>query len=139
VLPPMWDASMLNRLPVLIVEDEALIALELAIAVENIKGEVVGPVATVADALEALSLTSVMAAVLDANLLDRDVTPVALALIEKKIPFVVHSALGLPDDLRAMFPDLPFVPKPSRPADVVLRLAAEINAGRLAAEREAAA
>jgi DNA-binding LytR/AlgR family response regulator len=129
---------MRDRLPILIVEDEALIALDLAWAIEDAKDEVVGPVATVAEALKLLQLLQLLqqreigAAVLDANLLDRDITPVALALIEKHIPFVIHSAIGVPDELRDAFPDLPQVRKPTPPAVVVAQLEAEIDALRLA-------
>ena len=42
----LWVPTVLNRAPILIVEDEPFIALELQLSVEHAGGEVVGPVAT---------------------------------------------------------------------------------------------
>lgn len=107
---------------VLIVEDECMIAIGLAFAAEDAGAFVVGPVATVAAALELLETIKIDAAILDANLLDRDITPVALRLIDDAVPFVIHSAIGLPADLAAVFPDIPQITKPARPKTVVRRL-----------------
>lgn len=104
---------------ILIVEDESLIALGLALAAEDAGAEVVGPVATVAEAMVLLHAGEVHAAVLDANLLDGLATPVASHLTERSLPFVVHSAIGLPDEIAAMFPHAPLIRKPARPEHVV--------------------
>ena len=95
---------MLNQLPVLVVEDEALIALDLVEAIKQVEGVPVGPIATVEEAMRLIDIQPVKAAILDANLLDRDVTPLALALIERDIPFVIHTATGLPKELAEQHP-----------------------------------
>jgi ActR/RegA family two-component response regulator len=110
---------MFSGISVLIVEDEAILALDLACAVEDLDGKVIGPVATVADAFSLLATEPVAAAVLDANLLDGDVTSLALALIHRAVPFVVHTGTGLPDELAAVHPHLPVVTKPAS-ANIVL-------------------
>ena len=74
---------------VLIVEDDAYIALDLAGAVEDAHGQVAGPVACVRDALDVLETTHVDAAILDAQLCDRDVTPLAMLLKQRGVPFVI--------------------------------------------------
>lgn len=107
---------------ILIVEDECMTVIALAFAAEDAGAMVIGPVATVSAALELLQTVKIDAAILDANLLDRDLTPVALRLIEDAVPFVIHSAVGLPADLSAVFPDVPQVAKPARPETVVRRL-----------------
>ena len=72
---------MLDRRRILIAEDEAFIAFELATAVENAGGQVVGPVASVSEGLRLLDREDVDAAILDVRLIDRDVTPIATLLL----------------------------------------------------------
>jgi DNA-binding NarL/FixJ family response regulator len=119
---------MLKGTPVLIVENEHLIALGLSLAVEDNHGTVIGPVATVAEALTLIARGSVGAAILDASLDDRDVTPVALCLIAQDVPFVVHTGTGLPVALAAQYPDLPVVMKPRRSQDVIATLVQHLRA-----------
>jgi DNA-binding NtrC family response regulator len=104
---------MLNGLPILIVEDDPLIALNLATAIEDLDGRPIWPVVTVEAALKILETETIEAAILDANLLDRDITPVAIALTEKAVPFVIHSGTGIPEELAAKYPHLPLVMKPA--------------------------
>jgi DNA-binding NtrC family response regulator len=107
---------------ILIVEDETLIALDMADCVEAAGGRVVGPVATVAGALTLLEAIPVDAAILDANLADRDVTPVALLLTARKIPTIIYSGTGLPDELAARHPSIPLMFKPKPVTELVKRL-----------------
>ncbi len=107
------------KIPILIVEDEAFIALSLSLAAEDTGAVVIGPVSTVAEALDLLDQSTIYAAVLDANLQDRDVTPLALRLIEKAVPFVIHTGTGLPAELAAIHPPIAVIMKPT-PAPVVL-------------------
>jgi len=120
---------MLKGLPVLIVENEPLIALDLSDAVQDRDGIVIGPVPTVAEALALLAGQPVGAAILDARLDDRDITPLAIRLIEQAVPFVIHSGTGLPDELAASHPDLPVILKPKRPQEVVATLEQRLLAG----------
>jgi len=116
-----------DQLPILIVEDELLIALALADAVEECAGTVVGPVATVAEALALMDTRSIAAAVLDAQLVDRDVTPVALRLFEQGVPFVIHTGTGLPVELAALLPNVPVAMKPLKAPIVVACLLNEMR------------
>ncbi|MET0375298.1 MAG: response regulator [Rhizorhabdus sp.] len=111
-----------ERLSILIVEDEAVIALGLAFAAEDAGAEVVGPFDSIADALALLANTCVDAAILDVNLRDRDITPVALALIERAVPFVVQTGTGLPVELAEACRHIPVMNKPASPDAVVSRL-----------------
>ena len=112
---------------ILIVEDEPLLAMDLAEAVEELEGVVIGPVSTVATALELLENVSVTAAILDANLLDRDITPVALRLAGAGVTLVVYTGTGLPPEVLAQRPDLPVLRKPATAQLVVKRLICEIQ------------
>jgi len=113
--------------PILIVEDDALIALSLALAVEEAQAQVIGPAATVAEALALIAGQPISAAILDANLPDGNITPLAVALAADGIPFVVFTGTGLPPDLADVLPNTPVVMKPACPTVVLDRLAGEIR------------
>ena len=63
-------------------------------------------------------------AILDGNLLDGPITPVALALCDRSVPLVVFTGLGLPAELQRSHPDIPVILKPS-PYEAVIRAIAE--------------
>jgi two-component SAPR family response regulator len=77
---------------VLVVEDEFVIALDLQLALYRLGCEVLGPVASVAESLVLLRHERPDAAVLDINLRDGLVTPVAEQLIVMGVPFVLVTA-----------------------------------------------
>jgi DNA-binding response OmpR family regulator len=114
---------MINGLNVLVVEDEELIALNIAEAVAEAGGQVIGPVPSVAEALAIVDREAIDAAILDANLLDRDITPVVTALLARGTPLVVHTAAGLPDELHGLKALIPVVAKPAPPHQVITVLA----------------
>jgi CheY-like chemotaxis protein len=103
---------LLNHAPILVVEDEPYLALELTTAIEEAGGEVVGPVGNVTAALALLQKHAVAAAVLDVQLSDRDVTPVAEALVALRVPVVFQSARTLPPDLQRRCPGAVVYKKP---------------------------
>lgn len=113
---------------ILIVEDDVYTATDLANAVEDANGRVVGPFAYVSEALLSVSSLEVDAAIVDAQLCDRDVTPLALLLAQKQVPFVIHSGTGSPTALAGTHPDLPVLMKPSHPRHVIATLLSEMNA-----------
>lgn len=117
---------MLNRSLVLVAEDQVFIALDLALAIEDAGGEVAGPVASVKEALALIKTRPIAAAILDANLTDGDITPVAVLLLEAGIPIIIQSGVGLAPELAARFPDLEVHIKPYIAADLVAQLGALI-------------
>ncbi len=104
---------MLHYACILICEDDFLIGLDLSMSVEAAGGHVVGPVASVTEAMTLLDERPVDGAILDVNLKDGEVTPVALRLLEWNVPVVVQSGVGLPDDLKTVSA-LPLFLKPCR-------------------------
>lgn len=78
---------------VLIVEDAVLLALELETGLSEAGAEVVGPAYELEEAMALLD-RPIDAAVLDANLNGRSVTPVAEALALRKVPFVFATGYG---------------------------------------------
>ena len=86
--PGPHGESKLRGQRVLIVEDEALVAMDLARVLTQAGALVVGPAGNIEDALDLVSQEAFDRAILDVNLGGRMVTPVAAALADKGIPFV---------------------------------------------------
>ena len=118
---------MLDDKPVLIVEDNVYLALDLSQAVEESSGRVVGPVGTVAEALLLIEDELIAAALLDSQLADRDVTPVVMALASKGVPFVIHSTTGLPPEIEQLHPDVPLLVKPLHAEAILTCLVTEME------------
>ena len=121
---------MLNDRRVLIAEDEAMVALDLAHSVEAAHGEVVGPFATVKDGLVYLAHDDVHAAILDVHLADRDVSPLALTLLKRGSPVVFHTSSDIPEEIVKRHGRLPICRKPIPAEHVVFHLGKALgNAG----------
>jgi two-component SAPR family response regulator len=73
---------------VLIIEDEYVVALDIASAVTTRGGVVIGPVGTVDGALKAINNADVDGAILDVSLRGKLGFEVADALADRHIPFV---------------------------------------------------
>jgi len=95
---------------VLIVEDAVLLALELETGLSDAGAEVVGPAYELEEAM-ALLERPIDAAVLDANLNGRSVTPVAEALAQRNVPFVFATGYGDTGGAPGGF-DAPVIRKP---------------------------
>ena len=119
---------MFNRSTILVVEDEPIVAVDLACAVVELGGTVLGPVPSLAYAFNLLETLVPDGAILDAILIDGEVTPLALHLHACGVPFVLHSGTGLPAALAAVAPDIPVLMKPTASERVAALLAAEIDA-----------
>ena len=104
---------MLTDVRILILEDEPITALDLANAVGKAGGIVVGPSVTVAAALALLDEQDVSAAILDVNLPDGVSTPVAIRLLNRGIPVILHTGIGAPQELLQRYPDVPVYGKPA--------------------------
>ena len=105
---------------VLVVEDEFLLAMELELLLERHGYRVLGPAATVAEALRLLAAETPDAALLDVNLRGEMVTPVAGALRALGVPFVLASAY----DRSELTPELAGAPNLGKPANERRLLAA---------------
>jgi CheY-like chemotaxis protein len=103
---------------ILVVEDEFLIALDIAGALEQGGLVVIGPLASISDALEALKQEVVDGALLDANLGGQPVGRIADALLARKVPFAFVSGYGR-DQLPSQHRGAPLVRKPFTGADLL--------------------
>ncbi|HEV2363141.1 MAG TPA: hypothetical protein VGS12_02975 [Caulobacteraceae bacterium] len=120
---------MLNGAPILVAEDQTYIALDLALAIEDAGGEVVGPAASVAEALDLLATVNIAAAILDVDLVDGDCSAVVEALANRRIPTIVQTGVAVAPALPALFPDLIIHIKPYVASKLVAQLETMIGRG----------
>jgi CheY-like chemotaxis protein len=108
---------------VLVVEDEFLLAMHLELLLELHGYRVLGPAPTVAEALRLLDGAAPDVALLDVNLRNEMVTPVAGRLRALAIPFVLASAYDSPDLTAAELDGAPNVGKPTSDGQLLAALA----------------
>jgi CheY-like chemotaxis protein len=113
----------MSRYRILIVDDEPMLALDIASEVELAGYRVVGPATNVAAALALLRTEGCDAAILDVNLGREDAGPIAQALKELCIPFVVVSGYARAQQ-PLIFASVPFVAKPVCNAELMAALGA---------------
>ncbi len=104
---------------ILLAEDEAIIALELADSLEREGFEVAGPFTTCADAEGWLKAHQPSGAILDNALKDGPCEVLAGDLQRRGIPFVVYSGHSRTPDLPVVFADVPWIVKPA-PTEALL-------------------
>ncbi len=121
-IPAVQPADNDDAPRVLIVEDEALVALELSNALRMAGFSVLGPATTVRSGLTLAAHEGFDVAVLDLNLNGALSTPIADVLIERGIPFLVASGYDLATMLPPHLHDLPTLQKPTDSAVLVSRL-----------------
>jgi ActR/RegA family two-component response regulator len=112
------NAGPLTGQHLLIVEDEYIIASDLARSLEERGAEVVGLAGSVEDALELVAANGarIDCAVLDVNLRDERVYPVADALIALGLPFIFttgYDTVAIPDAYSC-------APRCEKPVDIML-------------------
>lgn len=118
---------------VLLVEDEALIAMNVEDMLDTLGYVVVATAAAVEEALAAVEGGGIDAALLDVNLRGRPSFPVADALAARGVPFVFATGYGT-GGLREDFRDRPVLQKPFKLRDMERALSGALS-GALAADR----
>jgi PAS domain S-box-containing protein len=113
---------------ILVVEDSALIALEIEEAVREAGFEVVGPVARLPAALELVQSHSVDGALLDINLDGVQVYPLADLLRARGVPIVFATGYDRRTVLPPRFSTVPTLAKPFSPSDLARLLAETLKA-----------
>ncbi len=109
------------RRRILVVEDEPLVALEVAHVLTEARFDVVGPTRDVAGALSLLDGRGCDAAVLDINLGHETSEPVALELTKRRTPFVTLSGYS-PAQQGSSFDGAPALSKPLQPELLIATL-----------------
>jgi DNA-binding response OmpR family regulator len=103
---------------ILVLEDEPLVAVDIAATIADAGWQVVGPAGSVPRALRLIEERGCHAAVLDANLGGTSAAPVADTLKALGIPFIVLSGYNA-EQLPAALSRAPFLTKPSDPEELV--------------------
>ncbi len=106
---------------ILVVEDEALVAMLVEDALLDAGALVIGPAATVREAIALLDREEPHAAVLDMNLAGETSTPVADVLAARGVPFVVATGYGA-DGLPHAHAAVPVLAKPYDPGELTAAL-----------------
>lgn len=113
---------------VLVVEDEALIAMALEDILLDLGCDVVGPASTVDGALEFAERERLDGALLDINVRGTLIYPVAERLIERGVPVVLCSGYAMTSAIPPPFSALPQIAKPYNPAMVRATLQSAFSA-----------
>jgi CheY-like chemotaxis protein len=130
------DTQRLEGSRLLIVEDDYMIAADLAFQCERLGAKVIGPACSVQDALELIEKYAgdLDGAALDINLNGERVFPVADALIARDIPFIFATGY----DKKLIPPAYAQVPRCDKPIDtgvMAKALAAHMERRRTAATK----
>jgi DNA-binding response OmpR family regulator len=104
---------------VLVLEDEALIGLNLRDDLQDAGYRVEGPFNTCAAALGWLQTVTPDTAILDAALKDGPCREIALELTRREVPFLIYSGYHEDRQLLAEFPRTTWIEKPA-PSDVLV-------------------
>lgn len=105
---------------ILVVEDEALIALQLEMEIEDIGHTVAGTCMNLPECLQFIEGTEIDGAILDVDLRGVDVFPAAEKLRQKNIPFVFHTGHGNKHQIEERFPRSTVFKKPTS-TDIMLK------------------
>lgn len=137
----MGKVEILKGMPVLVVEDDQLQALDLVHSLKEAGALVIGPAADVSDANRIIQTFRCRAAILDFRLGTDDASPLAAELYRRRTPFVIHtgydpSCIASPD-----WAGCKLIAKPSDMAKLIKTIAVLVRWRRLArhVERQRAA
>jgi len=111
VLPAARDGAPDHRSGVLVVEDDALLALSIEDLLATAGVQVIGPTGSAGAALALIARGRPAYAILDVNLGKDTAEPVARELRRLQVPFLCVSAYSA-DQLPAVFQGVPFFQKP---------------------------
>jgi DNA-binding response OmpR family regulator len=113
----------LDGLRILVVEDEALIAMMLEDLLKQSGAIVLGPVGTAAEAVKLIEQSSLDCAILDYKLIDGSSLRVADALVKLDVPFVFASGCHA-SAIDSRYPNAPFLEKAFDSAELLAAISA---------------
>jgi light-regulated signal transduction histidine kinase (bacteriophytochrome)/CheY-like chemotaxis protein len=130
--PPHAGGAPMLRRRVLVVEDSALVAMELDSALAAAGATVIGPAARLEEAMALLAASSPDAALLDIDLDGVAVFPLADALAARGVPFLFTTGYAPDAVLPARHAGAPVLAKPYRGEEAVAALARLLDGGAAA-------
>ncbi len=104
---------------ILVAEHEMIVAFDLCDTVEEAGYEVEGPHAGISDAMLAFQKEKPDLAILDVELKDGAVYPLAQKLIDENVPIIFHSDFESAAEVKSRFPDATTLPKPCPPSAMI--------------------
>ena len=122
----MSGSGALQGLKVFVVEDEMLVSMLVEDMLADLGCDVVGPAASLADALPLAENAEMGAALLDLNLAGKSVHPVAEILQRRQVPFIFASGYG-DASAEGPFQGVPTLQKPYRMGDLEKALLALVG------------
>jgi CheY-like chemotaxis protein len=125
-------ADIVPGLRVLVLEDDALIAMYLQELLEDSGCNVIGPAPRVGKALELLQQHEPDVAILDLNLAGVYPTAVAEVLRSRRVPFLVLSGYNESELDDALLRGVPRLTKPVRIQELLEHIAALVTDARIA-------
>ena len=125
--PTMSDKP-LSGLRILVVEDNALLAMTVDSILQNAGAEVAGPVGTLSEAEQVAAGEPLSGALLDIKLNSDEIWSVARILLDRGVPFIFCSGHFDRDSLPREWSTFPILTKPARARQIVERLAGVIRA-----------
>jgi len=114
---------------VLIMEDEFIVGLDLSDMTQELGFSVEGPYATVAEGEKVLERHRPDAAVLDVQLADGEVFPLADLLVRLGVPIIFHSGHADIAALTARYPEARSAAKPC-PAELIASYLVQVTSTR---------
>ncbi|OBX20801.1 response regulator [Erythrobacter sp. QSSC1-22B] len=104
---------------ILVAEDETMIGWDLRDTVEEAGYAVEGPFVDISSAMLSYQKQKPDLAILDVQLSDGNVFPLAEQLMAENIPVIFHSGNYQPDEVHKRFPGSTSLSKPCPPADII--------------------
>ena len=104
---------------ILVAEDEPIVGWDLCDTVEEAGYAVEGPFEDISSAMLAYQKHKPDAAILDVQLGDGIVYPLAEKLMAENIPVIFHSGHHGPGEVNERYPEASALSKPCPPADVI--------------------
>lgn len=104
---------------VLVAEDERIVAFDLCDTVEEAGYAVQGPHPDISSAMLAFQKDKPDVAILDIELDDGKVYPLAQKLVDEDVPIIFHSGRYTSEEMRRRFPEAKTLTKPCPPAEML--------------------
>jgi DNA-binding response OmpR family regulator len=117
-----------SRPLVLVLEDEALIALNVQDELQDAGYEVAGPFSTCSAAHEWLRTATPDMAILDTTLKDGPCREIALELSRREVPFLIYSGYQQDRQLLSEFDHITWIEKPV-PSEVLVQACQQLLVG----------
>lgn len=106
-------SSCLKNKNILILEDEVFTGIDIATCIMDAKGNVIGPIASVHDAMMIIESTHIDAAIIDITLNEGQANPLVDKLVEQDRLVIIHSSSPLPAVMLKRYANIQYYFKPT--------------------------